>query len=297
MKTKMRALSVALLIALMLGAFTIHAYSIEPTPNEIDNEVKAEAVDMQKINFGILQGVNGLEGTQKTVSHNGKATTATFSYTFNQKDVLPEDGGDIYGIYDVFVDEEGIEYYFRYKSNKYLGFCTPVNYAEETGSGKAISQEEAISIAEEYIPSIVDDPKAYIYSDTIENRGFEVRFVYSLNGIKTSELIKVTVSYTGEILAAFCLNIGEFEQYKYKKLSVEPSEKVMEYCNIKSCEKMDLSEFNECLEKSATAESTVNESYITTDNYGNLLFHIFIHGSADCDTDIHREEVLPLTAA
>lgn len=125
MKIKFKIIIGLALIVVLVSAFVINTYASNDIDNNgsntSDNQNSVESLDtsITESAFGNFQNEN-LVGTQRNLELDKSIITLTYSYSMNANDIAVTERNDVYGTQDIFVDEDGREYYYLYNTNKFL---------------------------------------------------------------------------------------------------------------------------------------------------------------------------------
>lgn len=288
MKKALKIIISLALIAALISTFIISTYASEDVEAEIIDENSSGYIEpaVTETAFGNYQNEN-LVGAQKNLELDGQTLTLTYSYTFNNNSIAVEDRDSAYSTRDVFVDENETEYYYLYNTDKFLGFINPLSNRDNIRGNISVDEETAVNVANEYLPQIVENFDKYIYEETVcrtDANVYDVRFFYYLNGIKTDEVARALITPDGGIVGAYCFDMGKYAQYEGKELTLQTgTANASAYANSDTSIEAYMQ----------TPEAQTVESYITTDDSGQLLLYTYSFGD---EAEDYKEEMLPITA-
>lgn len=288
MKRALKIIISLALIAALISTFIISTYASEEVEAEIIDEYNSGYIEptVTETAFGNYQKEN-LVGAQRNLKIDGQTVALTYSYTFNNNSIAVEDRDSVYSTRDVFVDENETEYYYLYNTDKFLGFINPLSNRDSIKGNMSVDENTAVDVANEYLPQIVENFDKYIYEETVcrsDANVYDVRFFYYLNGIKTDEVARALITPDGGIVGAYCFDMGKYAQYEGKELTLQTgTANASVYANRDTSVKAYMQ----------TPEAQAAESYITTDDSGQLLLYTYSFGD---ETEEYREEMLPITA-
>ncbi|MCL2514262.1 MAG: hypothetical protein FWF08_10205 [Oscillospiraceae bacterium] len=209
----------------------------------------------------------------KTFQLNGKQYTATYDHSYNLESLPPDKLTDIYGIQDIYIDDNMTEYEFLYSTDilcgMYLNNNNPLrkSYYEEINEDftieiydkPIITEEEAINIANKFLGKNIDIFSEYKMIDSFFSGmqdDYDITYYRPVSGYKSDDIINIWVTSTGEVYFFAARNL-----YRYSdvKLSGEAIQTAEEKLNIRLDEQFGQGEY------------AVMDSYISKDNEGFMV--------------------------
>jgi hypothetical protein len=168
---------------------------------------------------------------------------------------------DDYGIYDIYIDNDEIEYLFLYNSDLFCGFWYNASNITKTKE-KLINIETAIEIAQNYIKKIRDDYTSYEFveilgDDNTVNFCYEIYYYKPISRYKSDDILRIWIDTTGEIVLCTEFNYKRYDDVKY-----------IDGEKVKNAEEKILRSFDDFIKNGGLIE--VQDSYISFSDKGQL---------------------------
>lgn len=146
-----------------------------------------------------------------------KKLDLVYARSENLSDNLPEKRKDMYGTYDVYVDDEKNEYYLLGNSNV---LCGVKNSKIDGENATPITEEEALQLAEDYLNEIFNKNHLYeLNSCEIpkDRMYYEIEYVKNNSGLKTDDTVRLWVNFDKEVCAFSAFNRGRYDNVNLNK--------------------------------------------------------------------------------
>ncbi len=243
-----RIVAVSLLVLLLVSALTVAGVEIkkrsDPFPDDSD--------------YGSYYDQTPGKVTEKSITIGSREIALRYDRTENLKDKPVSKRADIYGTYDVYIDEGLTEYLYLFNTDVYCGFKY-VDVGMATEEKFAISREKALEIANGFLEANRENPDDYKLEscEYIEWAGYyDIQFYLTVKGYKTDDVLRIWVNAEGKVTS-----FSEFNFKRYDKLSIDPEKyKKAEQSIDKKIEK----------QRKETDVSVV-DSYISIDDSGKEI--------------------------
>ncbi len=143
-----------------------------------------------------------------------KHLNLVYKETQNLKDAPVEKRSDKYGTYDVYVDSDSTEYLFMEGSNT---FCGMRKSNLDGNSMIPLEEEKVKEIAEKYISTIFKKDHSYEFTSCYikdKRNHFNVEYTKYVKGEKTDDIIRLWITFDGEISAFSAFNRDRYDDIK-----------------------------------------------------------------------------------
>ncbi len=195
-------------------------------------KIESDKVNKESKEIDSVQFKNKKVNKYKQVKEKGNKNAATVklnyvvSENFSDEDISNGEIDSKHSVYDVYVDENDVEYRFLNGTNTLCGFRNP-NYEIDDNKSK-ISEKEAVKIASSYIKQLDMVTKNYKYDHVMYvdwGKFYDVYYINPINNIKTDDVIRVWVTVDGEVIS-YSAFMPEF--YKGMEASAPQIEEVLD---------------------------------------------------------------------
>lgn len=239
---------IAVLVLLAVSATVFATFEVGKQP-----ETSADGE-----NYGAYNDSDDEKAFEKKLFVGTKTITLKYLRTENLKENPVAKRADSYGTYDIYVDDEQTEYMYLLNSDIYCGFKLNV-VGTTTEKDKAISEDKALSIAEDFLTNNRANHSNYVFEscEYSELAGYyDIRYYLPISGYKSDDVIRIWVDAQGKVTS-----FSEFNYLRYERLIID-TEKYTE-ADKKLIEFVDT--------QANKTNYTVVDAYISIDNSGRTV--------------------------
>lgn len=170
--------------------------------------------------YGAYNDSNNEKALEKKLFVDTKTITLKYIRTENLKEKPVSKRADSYGTYDIYGDDEQTEYMYLLNSDIYCGFkMSTVGVA--TKKDKAISEDKALSIAEDFLAKNRANHGDYIFHscEYSELAGYyDISYYLPVSGYKSDDVVRIWVNARGKVTS-----FSEFNYLRYERLTIDTS--------------------------------------------------------------------------
>jgi len=215
---KNRILIVIAVFLLIFGTATIATYSGYRNSRAANMKKDAE-ID----NYGMY--INKRAKGARNIVYSDERVKLKYDRSENLSSRKPEDRSDAYGSYDVYVDDNGNEFYYLQNTDMLCGVKNKKIDGERLTPFD--NDDEAIKIAEEFMIKIFGSDHDYDFeSCKIPPQRFYYEVIYRkyVNGYKTDDYVRLWVNFDGEVCAFSAFNRDRYDHIAINRPSAIASQ-------------------------------------------------------------------------
>lgn len=125
---------------------------------------------------------------------------------------------------DAFFDDDGSVYIYDENGN----LITYIESSCDKESNVKISKQKAIGYAGEYLEALVCEKTKYVLQDSYydsDTNSYSIVYGNQNNGIRTTDIVYLTIDGSGQLVGYSTPNIGEFDNVNLTNIVIEEAKK------------------------------------------------------------------------